>query len=75
MIQATEKVDLAGKYNAAAGKAGQFGLLKGDEVSVPRYDTAKSLDGRFLMIGEEARKIRRDPVGSGSVILKKVVGG
>ena len=58
-----------------AGKAGQFGLLKGDEVNVQRYVTAKSLDGLFLMIGEEERKIRRDAVGSGSAILKKVFGG
>jgi Protein of unknown function (DUF4197) len=42
---------------------------------VQRYVTAKSLDGLFLMIGEEERKIRRDPVGSGSAILKKVFGG
>jgi hypothetical protein len=75
VTQATEKVDLASKYNAVAGKAGQFGLLKGDEVNVQRYVTAKSLDGLFLMIGEEERKIRRDPVGSGSAILKKVFGG
>lgn len=75
VTQATEKVDLASKYNAVAGKAGQFGLLKGDEVNVQRYVTAKSLDGLFLMIGEEERKIRQDPVGSGSAILKKVFGG
>lgn len=75
VTQATEKVDLASQYNAVAGQAAQFGLLKGDEVNVQRYVTAKSLDGLFLLIGEEERKIRRDPVGSGSAILKKVFGG
>ena len=75
VTQATEKVGLASQYNAVAGQAAQFGLLKGDEVNVQRYVTAKSLDGLFLMIGEEERKIRRDPVGSGSAILKKVFGG
>ena len=75
VTRATEKLDLASQYNAVAGRAAQFGLLKGDEVSVQRYVTAKSLDGLFLMIGEEERKIRRDPVGSGSAILKKVFGG
>ena len=76
VTKATEKVDLASQYNALAGKAGQFGLLKGDELNVQRYVTAKSLDGLFLMIGEEERKIRRDPIGSGSgsAILKKVFG-
>ncbi len=75
VTQATEKVDLASQYNAVAGQAAKLGLLKGDEVNVQRYVTAKSLDGLFLMIGEEERKIRRDPVGSGSAILKKVFGG
>lgn len=75
VTQATEKVDLASQYNALAGQAAKLGLLKGDEVNVQRYVTAKSLDGLFLMIGEEERKIRRDPVGSGSAILKKVFGG
>jgi hypothetical protein len=36
--------------------------------------TRKSLDGLYLMIGEEEQKIRRDPVGSGSAILGKVFG-
>jgi hypothetical protein len=36
--------------------------------------TGKSLDGLYLMIGEEERKIRQDPVGSGSAILQKVFG-
>ena len=74
VAQATEKLDLASRYNAVADKAGQFGLLKSDEVNVQHHVNAKSLDALFLMIGEEARKIRRDPVGS-SAILKKVVGG
>ena len=36
--------------------------------------TGKALDGLYLMIGEEERKIRKDPVGTGSAILKKVFG-
>ena len=36
---------------------------------------AKSLDGLYLIIGEEERKIRKDPVGTGSAILRKVFGG
>jgi acetyl-CoA acetyltransferase len=34
-----------------------------------------ALDGLYLVIGEEERKIRRDPIGTGSAILKKVFGG
>jgi hypothetical protein len=70
----TEKVALAEKFNAVAGQAARFGLLKGDQANIQRYVTAKSLDGLYLMIGEEERKIRSDPIGTGSAILKKVFG-
>ena len=39
-----------------------------------QYVTRKALDGLYLMIGEEERKIRQDPVGTGSAILGKVFG-
>ena len=70
----TEKVDLAARYNALAGKASGMGLVKGDEANVERYVTAKALDGLYFMIGEEEKKIRRDPIGTGSAILAKVFG-
>lgn len=70
----TEKVDLAARYNALAGKASGMGLVKGDEANVERYVTGKALDGLYLMIGEEEKKIRRDPVGTGSALLSRVFG-
>ena len=75
VTQATEKVALADKFNAVAGRAAKFGLLKGDDANIQRYVTGKALDGLYLMIGEEERKIRRDPIGTGSAILRKVFGG
>ena len=75
VTRATEKVSLADKFNAVAGKAAKFGLLSGDDSNIQRYVTAKSLDGLYLMIGAEERKIRKDPVGTGSAILRKVFGG
>jgi hypothetical protein len=74
VTQATEKVALADKFNAVAGKANKLGLLKVDDANIQRYVTGKSLDGLFLVIGEEERKIRKDPVGTGSAILRKVFG-
>ncbi len=73
--QATKKVSLAEKYNAVAGKAAGFGLLKKEDSNIDSYVTAKALDGLFLMIAEEEKKIRQDPVGTGSALLKKVFGG
>lgn len=74
VTQATQKVSLAEKYNALAGKAASLGLLKTKDANLQGYVTEKALDGLFLMIGEEEKKIRRDPIGTGSAILSKVFG-
>ena len=74
VTKATEKVGLADKYNKVAGKAAGMGLVKQEDASIDHYVTRKSLDGLYLMIGEEEKKLRQDPLGSGSAILKKVFG-
>ena len=74
VIKATEKVGLLNKYNEFAGRAASFGLVKKDDANIEQYVTGKSLDGLYAIIGEEEKKIRRDPVGTGSEILKKVFG-
>ena len=74
VTQATQKVGLAAQYNQVAGKAAGMGLLKKDDANIENYVTNKTLDGLFTMIGEEEKKIRQDPVGAGSAILKKVFG-
>jgi hypothetical protein len=73
--RATERVSLAAKYNAVAAKAAGLGLLKPQDAQIERYVTEKALDGLYQVIGEEERKIRQDPLGTGSAILKKVFGG
>jgi len=75
VTRATEKQALADKYNAVAGKAAGLGLVKQEDANIQHYVTRRALDGLFLMIGEEERQIRRDPVGTGSALLKKVFGG
>lgn len=74
VTKATEKVGLADKYNRVAGKAAGMGLVKKEDANIQQYVTGKSLDGLYLMIGEEEKKIRQDPVGTGSAVLKKVFG-
>ena len=74
VTKATEKVGLAAKYNRVAGKAEGLGLVKKEDANIQQYVTGKSLDGLYFMIGEEEKKIRQDPVGTGSAVLKKVFG-
>lgn len=68
----TREVALAEKYDAVAGKAAGLGLVKDEDADMPRYVTRKALDGLYFVIGEEERKIRRDPIGTGSALLRKV---
>lgn len=74
VTKATEKVGLAEKYNNVAAKAAGMGLVRKEDANIQQYVTGKSLDGLYLMIGEEEKKIRQDPVGTGSAVLKKVFG-
>lgn len=74
VTRATEKVALAERYNEVASKAMSMGLVKKEDANVQQYVSGKALDGLYLMIGEEERRIRADPVKTGSAILKKVFG-
>jgi len=70
----TAKLNLASKYNEYAGKAAQVGLLSSNEANLNDYVTAKALDGLFSRIADEEHKIRQDPLGQASSLVKKVFG-
>jgi len=71
----TAKVGLAGQYNQYAGQAAKLGVVSKDDVDLDTYVTKKVIDGLFLMIAEEEKAIRKDPVATGSKLLQKVFGG
>lgn len=70
----TTKLKLAQKYDQFAGKAARFGLVDESQANIEQYVTQKALDGLFLMMAEEEKAIRTDPVGQGSKLLSKVFG-
>jgi hypothetical protein len=70
----TARVGLAEKYNAIAGRGAQLGLLDASQATIEQYVTDKALDGLFLMIAEEEKALRRDPVGAASSLVQKVFG-
>lgn len=72
--QTTEKSGLAKQYNSLAGQAASFGAIKQEDARIENYVTGKAMSGLFLMIAEQERAIRQDPVGTGSAILRKVFG-
>ena len=71
---ATKKVQLADQYNQFAGKAASSGLIDQKDADLDGYVTQKAMDGLFAMIAEEEKKLRSNPVGAGSDLLKKVFG-
>jgi hypothetical protein len=73
--EATNKVQLADKYNKYAGKAAKFGVLDEKDADLDQYVTRKALDGLFLMVAEQEKSIRKDPISTGSALLKKIFGG
>jgi len=70
----TEKVKLGQTYDAVAKKAVALGVLKPEDATLQSYVTDKTLDGLFVMMAEEERAIRKDPLGQASSLLKKVFG-
>ena len=70
--KAIERVKLAEKYDQFAGRAAKFGLVKEQDTHLENYVTAKALDGLYLIIAEEEKAIRTDPVGAAGSLAKKV---
>ena len=72
--KAMAKVKLADKYDQFAGKAAKFGLVKEEDSHMDNYVTEKALDGLYLMIADEEKAIRANPVGAVGSLAKKVFG-
>lgn len=72
--KATDRVGLAQQYNSIAGQGAALGLVREDQATIERYVTAKALDGLYLMIAEQEKAFRQNPLGASSDIVKRVFG-
>jgi hypothetical protein len=72
--KAIAKVKLADTYEKFAKKGAKFGLVKEKDTNLENYVTEKALDGLYLMIAEEEKAIRENPVGAAGNLAKKVFG-
>jgi hypothetical protein len=68
------KVKLAEKYNEIAASGARVGLVKEEEANLEDYVTRKALDGLFVVVAEEEKKIRDNPAAAASSIIRKVFG-
>ncbi len=71
---ATSRVKLAESYNRFAAPAAQSGLVQAQDADLDGYITRKAVDGLFVMIAEQEKAIRTDPLGQASKILRSVFG-
>ena len=72
--QATAKVGVAQKYNQLAASASRFGMIDESQANLDNYITQRALAGLFLLIADEEKAIRANPLEQGSKLLSKVFG-
>ena len=66
------KVGLAQKYDEFAGKGARFGLVDQKDANLDDYITRRAMDGLFLMMSDEEKAIRADPLSATGKLAKKV---
>jgi len=73
--EATARAGVTSAYKKMMAKAGGMtSLLSGNTTDLDGYVTDKTLDGLFLIIAEEEKKIRENPLARSTDLLKKVFG-
>lgn len=73
--KATEETGVTKAYKNMTSKAGFAGSLLGqDATDIDSYVTRKTLDGLFLKIGEEEKRIRQNPAARTTDLIQKVFG-
>jgi len=72
---ATNKVGVTATYKSVMDKAGVLTSLLGQkDPDLDGYVTGKALDGLFLKLAAEEKRIRENPVARSTELLKKVFG-
>lgn len=74
VAKATDKSGATAAYKKLMGKAGNTlgGFLKTESTDLDDYVTSKTLEGLFLKLAAEEKKIRRDPVARTTDLLQQV---
>ena len=72
VVKAMRKVKLAETYDEFAGKGAKFGLVDQRDANLEDYITRKAMDGLFLMMAEQEKAIREDPLKATGNLAKQV---
>ena len=71
---AINKVEVTKYWNPVITTYNKIPFIKKENPNLEDYITTKAMDGLFLMIEKEEKKIRKDPLARVSDLLKKVFG-
>lgn len=71
---ATDQANLLKKYKEFANKGVKFGLIADKDANIENYVTQKTLEGLYLVMAEEERAIRSNPMGQTNQLLQIVFG-
>ena len=71
--QSMERVGVVQQYDRVI-KSAPGGNLIANEFDLDKYVVGKTLDGLFYMLGQEEKKIRKNPAAQTTALLKEVFG-
>lgn len=73
--QATANVGVTQSYKSMLGQAGMAAkLFDPESLDIDRYVTGEAIDGLFLLLAREEKRIREDPLARTSDLLQRVFG-
>jgi len=72
VARSMQQVSLAQAYDRFAGKGARLGLVDERDAHLDNYITRKALDGLFLMMADQERQIRADPLKASGDLARKV---
>ena len=72
VAKSMQKVKLAEKYDQFAGKGVKLGLVNERDTKLDDYITRKAMDGLFLMMAEQEKALRANPLQATGNLAKKV---
>lgn len=74
VAKATSEAGATQRYKQLMGRAQSIPFLKAEWIDLDDYVVSQALNGLFYMLGEEERKIRKNPAAQVTSLLKEVFG-
>ena len=74
VVSTMEQNSVTQQYNLLVGRAQTIPFMKRPDLDITQYVVSKALDGLFYTLGQEEKKIRKDPAAQTTALLREVFG-